>query len=96
MLEQLKVNDYLTSHNSYLPWHAEWGLGAFIVLLFILKSCWRMLKSHKRLVFFMFVLALFAATDNLLFTGTLLFTLPLIYIFTLGDSSFEKKIYYGT
>ena len=93
-IEELKQYQSLSSHNSYISWHAEWGAGSFIVLFLIFVSAWTMLKRHAILVFFMFLLGLRAATDNLLFTGGIYYTIPFVYIFALGDPSFQKKIYY--
>ena len=76
---QLMFN--LTSHNSFLSIHSVLGIGTFILLLLFIKVIYNLVKSRNNFILLLlFVLTLRSLTDDLLFQGHILFSIPFFYI----------------
>ena len=76
---QLMYN--LTSHNSFLSIHSILGIGAFILSLIFIKAIYQLAISRNNFILLLlFVLTLRSFTDDLLFQGHILFSIPFFYI----------------
>ena len=71
----------LSSHNSFLAIHSMLGIGTFILLILVIKVILGLvIKCNNFILLLLFVLTLRSFTDDLLFQGHILFSIPFFYI----------------
>lgn len=91
-LDQYENMTSLSSHNSFLSIHSSIGFGIFILLFLTLFKTFRLYSSNSKILFFMLaIIVLRGCTDNILYQGHILFSIPFYYILALAST--KSKFY---